>query len=336
MDHQTAIGTHDTNVPKGAPERPLVTFALFAYNQEKFIREAVEGAFSQTYSPLEIILSDDCSSDRTFEIMEEMAREYRGPHRVVVRQSPKNRRLMGHINDVVALAEGSIIVMAAGDDISLPERTTEHAEIYTRWPVTHAVCSDYFTMSTPFVPVSNQSEKALRQFTLLRHISNVGGWGTGATYSYRRECFEWPSLVPEIIENEDRVLPTRAAILGRVAYQKAKLIRYRTPEEVGQLEAKRRWWKKEIINERADHLNATLLIATKSKRLSPFSGLSSRLLLRLACWNAVISNSPELNLSHSRRAIISGALATPFIFWLKLQRLTDFYAPIIRRLHCEE
>ena len=61
-------------------DRPLVTFALFAYNQEKYIREAVEGTFSQTYEPLEIILSDDCSSDRTFEIMEEMAATYDGPH----------------------------------------------------------------------------------------------------------------------------------------------------------------------------------------------------------------------------------------------------------------
>ena len=58
------------NIPD---ERPLVTFALFAYNQEQFIREAVEGAFAQTYEPLEIILSDDCSTDRTFEIMQEMA-----------------------------------------------------------------------------------------------------------------------------------------------------------------------------------------------------------------------------------------------------------------------
>ncbi|HUF60663.1 MAG TPA: glycosyltransferase, partial [Verrucomicrobiales bacterium] len=54
-------------------ERPLVSFLLLAYNQEQYIHEAVEGAFSQTYSPLEIILSDDCSTDRTFEIMREMA-----------------------------------------------------------------------------------------------------------------------------------------------------------------------------------------------------------------------------------------------------------------------
>lgn len=40
-------------------KKPLVTFALFAYNQEKFIKEAVEAVFAQTYQPLEIIISDD-------------------------------------------------------------------------------------------------------------------------------------------------------------------------------------------------------------------------------------------------------------------------------------
>ena len=58
-------------MPDNVTDRPLVTFALFAYNQEEFIREAVEGAFAQTYEPLEIILSDDCSSDRTYEIIQE-------------------------------------------------------------------------------------------------------------------------------------------------------------------------------------------------------------------------------------------------------------------------
>ena len=79
-------------MPDNATDQPMVTFALFAYNQEKYIREAVKGAFSQTYEPLEIILSDDCSSDRTFEIMQEMAKAYQGPHRVVARTNRKNLR----------------------------------------------------------------------------------------------------------------------------------------------------------------------------------------------------------------------------------------------------
>jgi cellulose synthase/poly-beta-1,6-N-acetylglucosamine synthase-like glycosyltransferase len=44
-----------------APEKPLVSFVLLSYNQEDFIIESVRSALSQTYEPLEIILSDDCS-----------------------------------------------------------------------------------------------------------------------------------------------------------------------------------------------------------------------------------------------------------------------------------
>jgi cellulose synthase/poly-beta-1,6-N-acetylglucosamine synthase-like glycosyltransferase len=62
---------------------PLITLFVYAFNHEKFIREAVEGAFAQTYNPLEIILSDDCSTDRTYEIMQEMAERYSGPHKVI-------------------------------------------------------------------------------------------------------------------------------------------------------------------------------------------------------------------------------------------------------------
>lgn len=111
------------NLPEGAPDRPLVTFALFAFNQERFIRDAVEGAFSQTYSPLEIVLSDDCSSDQTFEIMRDMAERYEGNARLLLRKSAKNRGLWMHISDAVKASTGDFIVVAAGDDISLPSRT---------------------------------------------------------------------------------------------------------------------------------------------------------------------------------------------------------------------
>ena len=82
-------------MPPDSTSKPLLTFALAALNQERFIREAVEAAFAQTYSPLEIILSDDCSEDRTFEIMCEMAKAYRGPHRIVLNRNPIRRSIGG-------------------------------------------------------------------------------------------------------------------------------------------------------------------------------------------------------------------------------------------------
>ena len=47
---------------------PLVSFCILTYNQEKFIEDAIKGALSQEYDNLEIIISDDGSTDRTYDI----------------------------------------------------------------------------------------------------------------------------------------------------------------------------------------------------------------------------------------------------------------------------
>lgn len=115
-------------------ERPLVTFALFAYNQEKYIREAIEGAFAQTYEPLEIILSDDCSTDRTFEIMKSVADQYNGPHKIYVRKNQHNLGIAAHFNLLMRKSQGSLVIVAAGDDISFPERTKISVDAFRSIP----------------------------------------------------------------------------------------------------------------------------------------------------------------------------------------------------------
>ncbi len=130
-EHPSAIETsseqaehHDT------AERPLVSLVILSYNQEKFIREAIEGAFAQTYSPLEIVLSDDCSPDGTFAIIEEMTAAYRGPHRIRAIQTPRNLGLLEHVLLRGRDAQGEIVVMGGGDDISKPERVAALVEAF--------------------------------------------------------------------------------------------------------------------------------------------------------------------------------------------------------------
>lgn len=105
-------------------DRPLMSLALFAYNQEKYIREAVESVLNQDYSPLEIILSDDCSSDKTYDIMKEMSAAYTGQHKVVVRKSGLNVGTARHVQEAFDASTGLLFIVAAGDDISLPGRVS--------------------------------------------------------------------------------------------------------------------------------------------------------------------------------------------------------------------
>ncbi len=198
-------------------ERPLITFALFAYNQERFIAEAVQGALSQTYTPLEIILSDDCSSDRTFEIMQELASAYHGPNKVIVRRNERNLGLIGHINKVMEEVKGELIVAAAGDDISLPERTDRLFRAY--------IASDKLALSLyseteridQFGHRLNQSDNlSLNSQCSLTYMANHQVSVVGSAHAWHRKLFDIFGPMDENIVSEDVVLPFRAKLLGRV------------------------------------------------------------------------------------------------------------------------
>ena len=109
---------------------PLVTFAVIAYNQQATIAEAVESALTQDYPALEILLSDDASTDGTFACIEALAQAYRGSHALRIHRNRHNLGLIAHVNQVFEMARGELIVIAAGDDVSLPRRTSELAARY--------------------------------------------------------------------------------------------------------------------------------------------------------------------------------------------------------------
>ena len=122
----------DSGVTFSADKCPWVTFILLTYNQERWVKIAIESVLSQDYTNLEIIISDDCSSDRTFNIIEETVRSYIGPHIVVARQTAKNCGSLLHVADVAKTARGKLFVLAAGDDVSKINRVTVLQEAWKR------------------------------------------------------------------------------------------------------------------------------------------------------------------------------------------------------------
>ena len=111
-------------------EKPLISLIVNCYNQEAFIREALEGAFSQNYSPLEIVVSDDCSADRTFEIVCGVTAAYKGPHKVNLNRNARNLGVGGNLSRAMEFCHGELLVLAPGDDVSLPERTATIVEAW--------------------------------------------------------------------------------------------------------------------------------------------------------------------------------------------------------------
>jgi glycosyltransferase involved in cell wall biosynthesis len=217
--------------------RPLLTFSIGAYNQERFIRSAVEGAFVQTYSPLQIILSDDCSKDRTFEIMEQMASAYRGPHEVVLNRNPKNLGLVGHVNRLVQLMRGELIVMAAGDDISVPNRTEL---LYQAWEASQrkAFCihSQVTNVDESFEPDGTLKNAEIPgkpglfqdgPSHIKSYLRSNGPVVLGCTAAYSRTLFDRFGLLPPELVFEDMALTFRSLLSGGLSFIDRPLVFYR-------------------------------------------------------------------------------------------------------------
>ncbi|MEG3154958.1 glycosyltransferase [Sphingomonas sp. RB1R13] len=107
-----------------ATATPRATLLMLTYNQQEVVADSVRAALAQDYPNLQIIVSDDCSSDATFATAAQIGGDYLGKHQLVVRQPPHNLGLIPHLYDAARLAEGELIIVAAGDDISYPHRVS--------------------------------------------------------------------------------------------------------------------------------------------------------------------------------------------------------------------
>ena len=211
-------------------EKPLVTFALFAYNQEKFITEAVEAAFAQTYQPLEIIISDDGSSDKTYEIIVSLVQRYQGPHIVRAIQTESNKGILSHVLSVVNKSQGALIVVAAGDDISEANRVILLVEA---WRLTGSwALMSRFTRINEVGKIELENCMLEMQGHKIREYFMDGSAMRllhGATAAYDRRAFELLKHDHEGVMTEDGVMSFLLHSYGkRVSLIEQSLVRYRS------------------------------------------------------------------------------------------------------------
>lgn len=94
--------------------KPLVTIQIPTYNQKEYIKNALDSALAQTYENLQIIVSDDCSSD--YDIFEYL-KDYSENPKILIHRNDKNLGRVGNYrNTLYNLVEGEWFVNLDGDD----------------------------------------------------------------------------------------------------------------------------------------------------------------------------------------------------------------------------
>lgn len=98
---------------------PLISVLIPTFNVEKYVEEAVNSILFQTYSELELIIVDDGSTDKTYEILSNLQKK---DSRIKLFRNANNLRIAETLNFAYSQSSGELIARMDGDDISLRDR----------------------------------------------------------------------------------------------------------------------------------------------------------------------------------------------------------------------
>lgn len=108
---------------------PLVSVLMPCYNVEDYVEESLNSILTQTYRNMEIVVINDCSKDRTGEILERMAK---ADSRIRLIHNEENLKLIKTLNKGIAICNGEYIARMDSDDIALPTRIEKEVDFLER------------------------------------------------------------------------------------------------------------------------------------------------------------------------------------------------------------
>lgn len=118
---------------------PLVSIAVPVYNAELYIAQTISSALSQSYTNFELLLQDDCSTDRTAEVIA----SFDDP-RIRYERNQTNRGPGYTRNILMSRAKGKYLAILDSDDICEPHRIQVQVEYMERHTKV-VVCGSYMS-----------------------------------------------------------------------------------------------------------------------------------------------------------------------------------------------
>jgi glycosyltransferase involved in cell wall biosynthesis len=113
---------------------PLVSVIVIFLNAERFLEEAIESVYAQTYTQWELLLVDDGSTDSSTEIARRYARRDPGRVSYLTHPGQENRGMSASRNLGARHARGPYLCLLDADDVWLPRKLEEQTGIMKRHP----------------------------------------------------------------------------------------------------------------------------------------------------------------------------------------------------------
>lgn len=198
-----------------------VSVIVPAYNTERFVAEAIESALGQSVAPLEVIVIDDGSTDRTADVLQKF-----GPAIAIVTQS--NRGLPAARNAGAAMASGYWLAFLDADDLWLPHKLERQLQKAAD-PRLAMIYTDRFNIGERgILPIVQSAIQPLYSGDIFIPLLMLGNHITASSVTVRNEVFRaLGGFAEDLRAAEDWDLWIRLAEHHLVGACTDPLVRYR-------------------------------------------------------------------------------------------------------------
>lgn len=111
--------------------KPLVSIGMPVYNEERYIRQSIEALLAQDYENIEILISDNGSTDNTGQICSDISSS---SSNIIFNRFDKNVGITKNFNYVLENSTGEFFMWASGHDLWSPNYITECINLMTSYP----------------------------------------------------------------------------------------------------------------------------------------------------------------------------------------------------------
>jgi len=212
-------------------DKVLVSVVMITYNQENFIKEAIEGVLMQNcHYDIELIIADDKSTDKTSEVIREIIDTHsRGSWIKYIRRK-ENKGMMANFIDAAATAKGKYVATCEGDDYWVnPNKLQLQVEFLETHPD--------FAFSMGIVHQLNQKTAIITErkesirfnengiYTLKTYIKTP--FSQTSSFVYRNSSEPFPDWFYKVHAGDQSLVVIKTGILGKIKYHDELLSIYR-------------------------------------------------------------------------------------------------------------
>lgn len=187
-------------------EYPSVSVITIAYNSSKFIKETIASILDQEYINFEILIGDDCSTDDTWDVIQQFKDQ-----RIRSFRNEKNIGEYSNRNRCVQLAKGEYLIFIDGDDIMYPHALKTFIHYASVFPECAIIIArdwdyrirypyklspaDFYRFEYFDASILGNFSKILFKTSIIKKEPFPVNIKTGDTYIQMKLCQKYPALI---------------------------------------------------------------------------------------------------------------------------------------------